>query len=174
MLNKKVQTKLLEQVKHEWESEFYYMAMMAWCYNNDYDGFGKWFFNQANEERNHGLRIISFIADVGGEIEIPSVKVPSADFKDLEDIFARQLKHEEKVTKLVHELVDLSIKENDHSTNTFLQWFVREQIEEEATSRHLLAKVKRAQGSPGALLMLESELAGQRPEALPAAIEDAD
>ena len=172
MISQKVRDKLIEQVKAEWESDFFYLAMMAWCFNNDYDGFGNWFYNQANEERGHGLRILQYVTDVGGDISVPSVDVPRVAFEGLEHIFKLQLEHEEEVTKRVHELVNLSVQENDHSTHTFLQWFIKEQIEEESTARNLLAKVRRAEGSPGVLLMLESELAKQRAAKLPGSEED--
>lgn len=166
MLSKSLQKQLLDQVKYEWESEFYYMAMMAWCYNNDYDGFAQWFFQQAGEERIHGLKILSYVNQVGGEIMIPAIAAQKCDFKNIEALFELTLKHEQKVTKLIHELVEAAIKERDHSTNNFLQWYVKEQIEEEDTARKLLAKVKRCENATSALLMLENEL-GARGTGLP-------
>jgi ferritin len=161
MISKNLQKQLLDQVRYEWESEFYYMAMMAWCYNNDYDGFAQWFFQQAGEERMHGLKILAYLNQVGGELSIPAVSVPKTAFKGIEQIVELTLKHEQKITKLIHELVEAAIREHDHSTNNFLQWYVREQIEEESTARTLLAKVRRCKGAPGALLILENELAAR-------------
>jgi ferritin len=164
MVKQNVVEKLIEQVKHEWESEFYYLAMMAWCYNNDFDGFGDWFQNHAGEEREHGMRIVRYISEVGGRLSIPSVSVPRSDFDSLEQLFQLTLEHEEKVTGLVHELANLAQKEGDHTTHHFLQWYINEQIEEEAMARNILAKVRRAQGNPSALLIIESKLT----EGLPA------
>jgi ferritin len=166
MISKSLQKELLEQVRAEWESEFYYMAMMAWCYNNDLEGFAKWFFQQADEERMHGFKILAYLTEVGCDIAIPSVAVPKTAFKDIEHLFELTLKHEQKVTALIYSLVDTAIKERDHASNAFLQWYVNEQVEEESTARTLLAQVKRCKGHPGALLMLEREL-GARGAGMP-------
>jgi len=167
MINEQLQNKLLDQVRLEWESEFYYLQMMAWCYNHDYEGFGNWFYAQANEERDHGMRILSFLTEIGGALAIPSVNVPEAEFTGIEEIFERVLGHEEKVTVQVHKLVSMAIEQNDHSTNNFLQWFVKEQIEEESSVRAILAKVRRAAGTPAALLMIENDIAQARNVSLP-------
>ena len=167
MLSKTIQAKLLEQVKNEWESEFIYLGMMAWCFNNNYDGIGNWLYNQANEEREHGFRILRYLIESDGDISIPSIAVPKANIKDLESIFEAVLKHEQKVTKMIHTLVDLSLKEKDHATNAFLQWFVTEQMEEEASARDILNKIQRTQGSPGALYLMEQKIGNLRPGRLP-------
>ena len=158
MISKNLQKQMLEQVKAEWESEFYYMAMMAWCYNNDLDGFAKWFYQQSAEERIHGFKILNYLTEVGCDIAIPSVTAPKVAFKDIEQIFELTLKHEQKVTALIHALVETAIKEHDHASNAFLQWYVTEQVEEESTARTILTQIKRCKGYPGALLMLEREL----------------
>ena len=157
MLSKTMADMLLAQVQREWESEFYYLAMMAWCYNNDFEDFGKWFEMQAGEERLHGMKMLTYTAEVGNDISIPSVQVPQADFQSIEHIFELTLAHEEKVTGFINSLVDQALKENDHRTNAFLQWFVSEQVEEEATVRSLLAKLRRAKGDPSALMMIEAK-----------------
>ena len=113
------------------------------------------------------MRILRYILDAGGEISIPSVKMSDATFTSLEDICAKQLAHEEKVTGLIHKLMDLAIKESDHATAAFLQWFVKEQIEEASTSRNLLGKVRIAGEAPAAIMMLDAQLHSSRPGVLP-------
>ena len=159
MLSETMRAKLIEQIKIEWESEFYYLAMMAWCYNNELDGYGDWFMKQAAEERAHGMRIARFISEVGAELEIPSITAPAAKFENIEHCFKLTLEHEEYVTKAVHEVVDLALKEHDYTTNNFMQWYVNEQVEEEATARLVLGKVRRAGGNPSALFIVETQLA---------------
>lgn len=171
MISQAMQDKLLEQVRVEWESEFAYLTIMAWCYNNDFDGFGAWFHQQANEEREHGLRILRFINNAGGSIGIPSINVIAPDFRNLQHLFELTLQHEEQVTGSINRLVDQAMADNDHTTHTFLQWFIQEQVEEESTARHILAKIRRAEGAPGALFMIEQQLAGASPR--PAAEADA-
>lgn len=159
MISQPMQAKLNEQVRHEWESEFYYLAIMAWCFNNNYGGFGLWFLKQAGEEREHGMKILRYLNEVGAEIAIPSVKTPAVQIKSVEDTFELGLEHEKKVTRLIHDLVDLAVTEKDHTTNQFLQWFVSEQAEEEASFRDIVAKLQRIKGAPGGLFMLEAKLA---------------
>jgi ferritin len=159
MLSATMQTKLLEQAGKEWDSEYYYMAMGAWCYNNELDGFGAWFEQQASEEHTHGLRILHYIRDVGGQISIPAINPIGNDFSSLRDTFEKTLEHEQLVTRMVHDLVSQARQENDHTTDHFLQWFVSEQVEEESTARAILAKVKRAGDNPSALFLLEQQLA---------------
>lgn len=165
MLSEAVRKQLIVQVQKEWESQFYYLEMMAWCYNNELDGFGAWFERQAGEEHTHGLKILHYISDVGGEISIPSITAPPASFTSLLDTFEKTLAHEIHVTGLVHELVSLAQAEHDHTTYHFLQWFVNEQIEEESTARSIVGKLKRAGDNPSALLLIESQLGAAAPAA---------
>lgn len=158
MLSQTMRDTLIEQIKIEWESEFYYLAMMAWCYNNDLDGYGDWFMKQAEEEREHGMRIARFISEVGAELAIPSINAPEARFENIEHCFKLTLEHEEFVTHAVHQIVDLALKEHDYTTNNFMQWYVNEQVEEEATARLILGRVRRAQGNPSALFIVETQL----------------
>src|SRR5678815_936648 len=105
MLSDKMRQKLIEQVGKEWDSEYYYMAMGAWCYNQELDGFGAWFEKQASEEHQHGLRILHYVRDVGGTLSIPQIKLMDCDFASLQDTFEKTLSHEQHVTQLVLDLV---------------------------------------------------------------------
>jgi ferritin len=160
MISKKVHNKLLEQIKHEWESEYLYYAIMAWCVNNDYNGFAAWFRKQAEEEHEHGMKIVDYLAETGVDVKLPnSLAVGNQKFTDIDQIFKLTLKHEQKVTGLIHALVELSAAENDHTSHNFLQWYVSEQLEEEAQVRDILGALGRIKGAPGGLYMLERELA---------------
>ena len=159
-LSKLMHKRLIEQAQREWEAEFYYLSMMAWCLNNDYDGFGAWFMNHGDEERNHGRRILNYLHEVNAALSIPSVQVTRTRFKSVRHCFELALSHEAKVSVMIHKLVAQSIREKDYRTQTFLQWYVEEQIEEESVVRAALSKIKRAEGSAGALLMVENQLAG--------------
>lgn len=159
MLSKSMQDRLNAQVKAELESEYYYMAMMAWCFNNDYDGFGFWLLNQAKEEHAHAEKLMRYVNEAGGDIEVPDITVHARDFDGVEDIFTKVYEHEQKVTGLVHALVDAARKENDHATDNFLQWYVGEQVEEENNARGIVAKLNRIKGNPNGLFMLEGQLA---------------
>jgi ferritin len=149
---------LNEQIKNEWESEYLYMAMMAWCLNHNYDGFAAWFQKQAGEEHQHGLKFLEYLNDVGANVVIPSITVPAIEFKDIEELYQGGLAHEKEVTKNIHDLVELAIAEKDHATREFLQWFVKEQVEEEKNFQDILIKLERIRGSVGGLFMLEHRL----------------
>ena len=161
MISEKMIAKLSEQVKHEWESEFFYLTFMAWCFNNNYNGFGAWFLKQASEEREHGMKMLRYLNEVDADISIPSITTPKGEYQSIEQIFQLGLEHELKVTGLISELMNLAHTEKDHATQQFLQWYVSEQVEEEANFRGIIAKLERIKGSPGGLFMLEAKL-GER------------
>lgn len=159
MVSQQMIDKLNDQVKFEWESEYLYMAIAAWCYNNNYDGFGTWFMKQASEEREHGMKILRYINEVDGDIVIPSIETKQVSFSKVEETFQASLAHELKVTARINDLVSQAHSERDHATTHFLQWYVGEQVEEEATVRGILAKLERINGSPSGLFYLEAKLA---------------
>jgi ferritin len=167
-LSKKMHKSLLDQVRHEWEAELYYLQMMAWCRNHDYDGFAAFFRGHADEERVHGMKILDYLAEVDADIAIPSIKTHDVKLEAVEQLFELALEHEEQVTAWIHELMALSQDERDYRTQHFLQWYVSEQIEEESLIRTALARVRRAKDHPGALLMVEEQIARLESDAGPA------
>ncbi|MCL5270344.1 MAG: ferritin [bacterium] len=162
MLSKKMEERLNEQVRNEWISEYYYLAMMAWCFNNDYDGFGMWFLKQADEERAHGMKLLRYLNEAGGSIRIPAVAPPGTELQGVDHMFELTWEHERKVTAMIHEIADLARQEKDYATDNFLQWFIKEQVEEENTVRNIVAQLRRIQGAPAGLFMLESKLAARQ------------
>jgi len=113
---------------------------------------------QAREEHSHALKIFSYILNRGGEIELKDIKAPKEEFKGVVDVFEKTLEHEKFITKSIDELVNLSIKNNDHSMTSFLQWYVDEQVEEESTFTKLLGKIKLVGEKGASLLMIDAEL----------------
>ena len=159
MVSKKMGEMLNEQVKNEWESEFIYLAMMAWCFNNNYDGFGMWMLKQAGEEREHGMKILRYLHEADFPLAIPSLHAPKPQFESVEKVFRQGLEHEQKVTKMIYALTEQAVADKDFTTQQFLQWFINEQLEEESTFRGIIAKLERIKGAPGGLFMLEAQLA---------------
>lgn len=150
--------KLQEQVKHEWESEYYYLTMMAWCTNNAMDGFANWFRMQAQEEHGHGEKFLKYLAEIDCDISIPSIVTKQVEFKSIEQLFDLSLEHEKKVTGLICNLVKMAEAEKDYMTLQFLQYFIAEQREEESTVRDIVNKLRRLNGAPGGMFYLESHL----------------
>jgi ferritin len=172
MLSQKMQDALNEQVNAELYSAYLYLAMSAHCEAQNLLGFAHWLRLQYQEETTHGLKIFDFIAERGGNVQLKAIGGPPTEWESPQAVFEAVLKHEQHVTSLINKLVDLAIQESDHATNNFLQWFVAEQVEEEATADSILQKLRLIADAPGGLFMLDQELA-QRPGAASAA-EGAD
>lgn len=142
MLNKKVEDICNRQVDREDYSSSLYLAMASWAETNGLSGVAGWMYNQSDEERGHMLRFIKYINERGGKAVMPALKKPPAEYKNVEDVFREVLKHEEFITASINEIVSLTLEEKDFNTQNFLQWFVMEQVEEEASVRIILDKLR--------------------------------
>ena len=142
MLKKKIENICNRQVHREAYSAHLYLAMASWAENNGYSGVAGWLYSQANEERLHMMKFIKYINERGGKAVMPALKKPGAEYKTVENVFREVLKHEEFVTASINEIVALTLEEKDFNTHNFLQWFVMEQVEEEASVRNILDKVR--------------------------------
>jgi ferritin len=148
MLSKKVEKALNEQVKVEAESSQFYLAMASWAEIHGFNGTAQFMYKHSDEERMHMLKLIGFINERGGKAIIPALDQPQQEFKSIYEIFELLLEHEIKVTEHINNIVDICLKEKDYTTHNFLQWYVSEQIEEEALARtimdrlHLIGKDK--------------------------------
>jgi ferritin len=142
MLKKKIENICNRQVEREGYSSNLYIAMASWAENNGYSGVAAWLYSQSDEERLHMLKFIKYINERGGKAVMPALKKPVTEFKSVADVFKEVLKHEEFVTASINEIVALTLEEKDFNTHNFLQWFVMEQVEEEASVRLVLDKVR--------------------------------
>jgi ferritin len=142
MLNKKIELICNRQIEREGYSSNLYLAMASWAENNGLSGVAAWMYDQAGEEKLHMLKFIKYINERGGKAVIPAFAQPPAEFKGVEDLFRETLKHEEFITASINEIVALTLEEKDFNTQNFLQWFVMEQVEEEASVRAILDKVR--------------------------------
>jgi ferritin len=142
MLNKKVEELCNRQVEREGYSSNLYLSMAVWAETNGYPGISEWLYAQAEEERIHFLKFIKYINERGGTAVIPAFKKPTPKFKNIGQLFEEVLSHEQFITASINEIVHLTFQEKDYNTNNFLQWFVTEQIEEEASVRSVIDKLK--------------------------------
>ena len=142
MLNKKIEDICNRQVEREGYSSDLYLAMASWAETNGLSGIAGWMYTQSDEERLHMLKFVKYINERGGKAVIPAFKKPPAEFKNAEELFKEVLKHEEFVTASINEIVSLTLDEKDFNTHNFLQWFVMEQVEEEASARLILDKLR--------------------------------
>ena len=161
MLSEKLLGKLNEQITHEFFSAHYYLAMAAYFKKEDLDGFANFFLVQAEEERFHAMKFFEFINDQGSEAIISGFKNPKRDFNSVEEIFELALEHEKLVSSLINELMSVAQEEKHYPSISFLQWFVDEQVEEEATMGKLLSQIKRVGEKGHGILMLDRELASR-------------
>jgi ferritin len=141
MLKKKIEDICNRQVEREGYSSNLYLAMASWAEINGFKGVAEWLYVQSDEERLHMLKFIKYINERGGKAVMPALKKPVAEFKSVENLFKEVLKHEEYVTASINEIVALTLVEKDFNTHNFLQWFVMEQVEEEASARTILDKL---------------------------------
>jgi ferritin len=161
MISKKMEEALNAQVNAEMYSAYLYLSMETYFKSLNLNGFANWMRVQTQEEMTHAMKIYDFINERGGRILLKAIDGPPTKWVSPLAVFEAVLKHEQKVTGLINDLVDLAIKEKDHATNSFLQWFVNEQVEEEASADEAVQQLKMMENAPGGMFMLDREL-GQR------------
>ena len=152
---------LNEQLNKEMYSAYLYMSMSAYSTHIGLKGFANWFMVQYQEEMIHAMKFYNYINDQGGRVMLTAIDAPPTAFESPLDMFEKTLKHEQFVTKRINDLDDLAIKEKEHTTSIFLQWFITEQIEEEANDNDVIAKLKLVGKKGDALLMLDKELSAR-------------
>lgn len=150
---------LNEQVNAEMYSAYLYLSMSAYFEDMNLSGFAHWMYIQAQEEMTHAMKIYNYIFDRGGKVSLQAIDKPPAKWDNPVNVVEEVYSHEQKVTQMIHNLVNIAREEKDHSTDNMLQWFVSEQVEEEASADDLLQKLKIINGSGQGLLMIDRELA---------------
>ncbi len=159
MISEKMNKAFNEQVNKEMHSSYLYLSMSAWLAENGLPGFATWMREQADEEYEHCMRIFDYILERGGSIDLTAVAAPKTKWKDVEEVVKDVVDHEAMVTGLINNLMDVALQEKDHAAMIFLQWFVAEQVEEEASVGEVLDKVRLVGTNSGALYHLDMELA---------------
>ncbi len=158
MLSKTVQDTINEQIKNELYSAYLYLSMSAYCEAANLHGFAHWMRVQSQEEVSHAMKFFGFVFDRGGRVALQAIDQPPVDFKSPLDLFQQTLQHEQKVTGLINHIYELATKENDYATQTFVQWFITEQVEEEKNASQILEQLKAIGDQPAALFMLDGFL----------------
>jgi ferritin len=161
MLNEKIQAALNKQLNAELYSSYLYLSMSSYFQSINLPGFANWMRVQAQEELVHAMKFYDFINERGGRVMLQPVEGPPTEWSSPLDAFENAYKHEQKVTGLINDLVNLAVKEGDHATNIFLQWFVTEQVEEEASADEVVQKLKLMGDDGGGLFMLDREMGGR-------------
>jgi ferritin len=159
MINKKMEKALNAQVNAELYSAYLYLSMESYFKSLNLNGFANWMRVQTQEEVTHATKIYDFLNERGGRALLKAIEGPPTTWDSPLATFEAAYAHEQKVTSLINDLVDLAIKEKDHATNNFLQWFVNEQVEEEASADAIVQQLKIMADAPGGIFMLDRELA---------------
>ncbi len=162
MISNRMEQALSQQLNDEFYSAYLYLAISAYCSHNEFNGAAHWFKCQYEEEHMHATKIYNYLIDQGVHVVLTRIESPPGEFGSLLEVFQSSLKHEELMTSRLNELSDLALKEKDHATYNLLQWFVNEQVEEEATLGSLISKIKLVKDDGYGLLMIDNELGGRQ------------
>ena len=158
MLSKKMEGALNDQVNNEFYSHYLYLSMAAHFESSNLNGFGHWLRVQAKEESEHAMKFYEYLIQREGKVILQPIAAPPTTWKSNKLVFQDAYQHEQKVTGLIIKLVELAKSEKDYATENFLQWFVKEQVEEEASAHEILQKLQMLGSDGGALFMLDGEL----------------
>ena len=158
MISPKITQLINSQIANEQYAAQYYLSMSAWFYAKDLDGIANYFRVQSKEEMMHADKMFDYLVDVGAESVVGEIAKPPHEFGDAKEIFERAFEHEKIVTKSIFNILKNANDEGDFATVSFLQWFVNEQVEEEANASQLVTKIKMVSENPSALYLFDQEL----------------
>lgn len=161
MIKEKILKVLNKQLNEELYSSYLYLSMSTYFSSLNFDGFAKWMRMQSAEEYGHGMKIYDYVLQRDGKVVLTKIETPKAVWKSSLEVFQETLKHEQHISASINNIVNLAIQEKDHATSQFFQWFIGEQVEEEANASNILEKMKMVGDNKGGLFMLDREL-GQR------------
>lgn len=158
MLSPKMQAGLNEQIRNEIASGYLYLAMSAWLESQNMAGAAHWMRAQYKEELDHAGKLFAYVNDRNGRVTLEAIEKPTSDFGTLKETFEATLAHEQKVTAAINKLYELALSEKDYATQIELQWFVKEQIEEEKTVQDILLQIEACDARPHLMLMIDKRL----------------
>lgn len=163
-MNPKVEQAINEQIAQEFYAAHLYLSMMAYFEDESLEGFANWMRLQAAEEHGHAMKLVDFLIERGGRVELQGIDKPQRDFDSPLSVMTAALRHEEKVTARINDLYALAVAERDYPAQVMLQWFITEQVEEEASAGAIVDQLTLVGDSGSALLMLDGKV-GQRTSA---------
>ena len=158
MISKTLEKAINQQINKELYSEYLYVSVQAWFADQNLDGFANWMQVQGQEEHFHAMKFFNYLIERGGSVELLAIAKPPKTFTKPLKAFQMALEHEQFITKSINELMDLAIKEKDHASRSFLQWYVDEQVEEEASVDKVIQKLKMVGDNSQGLFMIDNEL----------------
>ncbi len=161
MIDKEIEEAINRQINEEMYSSYLYLSMSAYFESLGLKGFANWMYVQYQEEKDHAMKFYRYLIERGGRVKLYAIKEPPHEWNSPLHAFEETLKHERHITKCINDLVDLVEKKKDRATFNLLQWYVDEQVEEEANDEEIIQKLKMIGDNPQGLLMLDRELAAR-------------
>ncbi len=158
MLSKKIQKALNGQLNKEFHSSYIYLGMSVYASSNGFNGCAKWFNTQYQEEVTHAMKLFKYLEEQDGQIDLQDIKALNIEANSIIEVFEMAFKHEQKMTGYLNDLSDLAMKEKDHATYNLLQWYVKEQVEEEALFSEIIDKFKMVGDDGYGLYSIDKEL----------------
>lgn len=158
MINEKMLNALNEQINAEQYSSLLYLSMSAYLSDSGLPGFAHWMYIQYQEEMTHANKFFNYVNERGGKVNLKAIEQMPTEFDGIIDVVEKTLKHEQLVTSLINNLVDVAIETRDHASQSFLKWFVDEQVEEEANVKEILDTLKLINGQGNGIFMLDREM----------------
>lgn len=162
MLNEKVQAAINAQINMEFTSSYAYLGMSSYCELNNFPGCAQWLKVQSDEENAHAMRLRAFLLDRNCAVKLLPIPEASSEYSSISDVFEKALEQEMAVTKSIHDLYDLAHQEKAFAALVELQWFITEQVEEEKTSRDIVAKFRMIKDDPSAMIDMDRELGSRQ------------
>lgn len=158
MLSKEIEKALNAQITIEAESSQVYLSMASWAETQGFEGVAAFMYTHSDEERMHMLKLVKFINERGGHAKISILKAPPVSFGSFKEMFQNLFDHEVMVSESINDLVHISLEQRDYATHNFLQWYVAEQIEEEALARTILDKINLIGDDKGGLYLFDNDV----------------
>lgn len=157
-LSKIMEKAINKQIQAEYYSSYMYLAMAAYCDSVNMPGYAHWMREQAEEELEHALKFYDYIVERGGRVVLQAIEQPPVEYDSLLAVAEETYVHEQKVTSLIHALYEAALAEKDYASQNFLQWYIKEQVEEEDNARTIVDQFKMIGNHPNGLFMLDRQL----------------
>jgi len=161
MIDKRMAAAISDQINYEYYSAFIYLSMSAQFAALGLPGGANWMNVQFQEELSHAMKFFNYVAERGAKVELKAIEAPASDWLDALAMFEAALEHEGKVTVRINHLTDLALELKDHASHNMLQWFIAEQVEEEANAEEMIQKLKLTKDAPGGMFQLDNEMAAR-------------
>jgi ferritin len=158
MLNLKVEASINDQINAELYSAYLYLSMSAYLETENLPGFASWMHVQFEEEQAHAMKFFDYVNERGGRVILEAIEAPKTEWASVVEIFEQTLAHERMVTERINVMMDIALEERDYATESFLRWYIDEQVEEEAGAEAILSQVERLDGHGNGMMMMDREL----------------